>query len=116
PLIDHSQSEQKDEAKDKATEDKAQADSEQKKKKSRKRLIAWIILALVLIAGGVTAWMITTPQNVSVPDVTNMTQAEAESKLKEKNLSVGNIIPELSTTVEKDKVTRTNPESGSNVR
>ncbi|BDM76684.1 Stk1 family PASTA domain-containing Ser/Thr kinase [Lactococcus garvieae] len=116
PLIDHSQSEQKDEAKDKATEDKAQADSEQKKKKSRKRLIAWIILALVLIAGGVTAWMITTPQNVSVPDVTNMTQAEAESKLKEKNLAVGNIIPELSTTVEKDKVTRTNPESGSNVR
>ena len=116
PLIDHPQAEQKDEAKDKASEDKAKTDSEPKKKKSRKGLIAWIILALVLIAGGITAWMITTPQNVSVPDVTNMTQAEAESKLKEKNLAVGNIIPELSTTVEKDKVTRTNPESGSNVR
>ncbi|WP_285006151.1 Stk1 family PASTA domain-containing Ser/Thr kinase [Lactococcus formosensis] len=116
PLIDNPQSEQKDEAKDSVAEDKVKTDPELIKKKSRKGLIAWIVLALVLIAGGVTAWMITTPQNVSVPDVTNMTQEEAESKLKDKNLTVGNIIPELSTTVEKDKVTRTNPESGSNVR
>jgi serine/threonine protein kinase len=87
-----------------------------KKKKSRKALIAWIVLALLLIGGGVAAWIITTPQNVSVPDVTNMTQEEAETTIKEKNLTVGNIIQELSTSVEKDKVTRTNPEAGSNVR
>lgn len=93
----------------------APASATPKKKKNRKALIGWIIFAVLLI-GGVAAWMITTPQNVSVPDVTNMTQAEAESKIKASNLEVGNIIPELSDNIEKDKVTRTNPDAGSNVR
>ncbi|MEY8538554.1 Stk1 family PASTA domain-containing Ser/Thr kinase [Lactococcus muris] len=113
PLIDNPQEEKI----NKETEKERKTDPEvPKKKKSRKALFGWLILALVLIGGGIAAWMITSPQNVSVPDVTNMTQAEAESKLRENHLEVGNVIQELSSTVEKDKVTRTNPTAGSNVR
>ena len=55
PLIDNPQEEKI----NKETEKERKTDPEvPKKKKSRKALFGWLILALVLIGGGIAAWML----------------------------------------------------------
>jgi hypothetical protein len=49
---------------------------------------------------------------IQVPDVTNLTEAEAKARLTDAKLTFDGVIPESSTTVEKDRVIATDPQAG----
>ena len=80
-----------------------------KKKRVPKGLIIGGVVALILVIA-VAALIWTTPKEVKVPDVTNMTVAQAKTVLENKKLKVGREIKEISDLPE-GKVTRTNPEA-----
>lgn len=111
PLID------KKEDNDSQTDEKA-ASSEvgNKNKKSKKGLIIGLIVLLLVVGGATLAWVVSTPSNVKVPNVANMTQSEAESAIKKADLKVGAIRKDSSSDVAKNKVTRTDPTSRTYVR
>ena len=88
---------------------------EQKKKKSKKGLIIGLILALLLIAGGVWAWTAMTPSNVTIPDVAGKAQKEAKAELEAAHLSV-TVKQENSDTIDSGKATRTDPTANTQVR
>lgn len=80
-----------------------------KKKRVPKGLIIGGVVALILVIA-VAALIWTTPNEVKVPDVTNMTVAQAKTVLENNKLKVGREIKEISDLPE-GKVTRTNPEA-----
>lgn len=80
-----------------------------KKKRVPKGLIIGGVVALILVIA-VAALIWTTPKEVKVPDVTNMTVAQAKTVLENNKLKVGREIKEISDLPE-GKVTRTNPEA-----
>lgn len=80
-----------------------------KKKRVPKGLIIGGVVALILVIA-VAALIWTTPKEVKVPDVTNMTVAQAKTVLENNKLKVGREIKENSDLPE-GKVTRTNPEA-----
>ena len=80
-----------------------------KKKRVPKGLIIGGVVALILVIA-VVALIWTTPKEVKVPDVTNMTVAQAKTVLENNKLKVGREIKEISDLPE-GKVTRTNPEA-----
>ena len=80
-----------------------------KKKRVHKGLIIGGVVALILVIA-VAALIWTTPKEVKVPDVTNMTVAQAKTVLENNKLKVGREIKEISDLPE-GKVTRTNPEA-----
>ena len=80
-----------------------------KKKRVPKGLIIGGVVALILVIA-VAALIWTTPKEVKVPDVTNMTVAQAKTDLENNKLKVGREIKEISDLPE-GKVTRTNPEA-----
>ncbi|QIW54739.1 Stk1 family PASTA domain-containing Ser/Thr kinase [Lactococcus raffinolactis] len=80
-----------------------------KKKRVPKGLIIGGVAALILVIA-VAALIWTTPKEVKVPDVTNMTVAQAKTVLENNKLKVGREIKEISDLPE-GKVTRTNPEA-----
>lgn len=80
-----------------------------KKKRVPKGLVIGGVVALVLVLA-VAALIWTTPKEVKVPDVTNMTVAQAKTVLENNKLKVGSEIKEISDLPE-GKVTRTNPEA-----
>lgn len=80
-----------------------------KKKRVPKGLIIGDVVALILVIA-VAALIWTTPKEVKVPDVTNMTVAQAKTVLENNKLKVGREIKEISDLPE-GKVTRTNPEA-----
>ena len=80
-----------------------------KKKRVPKGLIIGGVVALILVIA-VAALIWTTPKEVKVPDVTNMTVAQAKEILESNKLKVGREIKEISDLPE-GKVTRTNPEA-----
>ncbi|MBS7576861.1 MULTISPECIES: Stk1 family PASTA domain-containing Ser/Thr kinase [unclassified Enterococcus] len=86
------------------------------KKWSKKKKILLILGILAALVGLILFAILTTPKDVTVPDVTNQTQADAEDTLKESNLKVGKIIEESSDSVDSGKVTRTNPKADSVVK
>ena len=108
---------EKKEDNDSQTDEKA-ASSEvgNKNKKSKKGLIIGIIVFLLVVGGATLAWVVSTPSNVKVPNVANMTQSEAESAIKKADLKVGAIRKDSSSDVAKNKVTRTDPTSRTYVR
>ena len=79
------------------------------KKRVPKGLLIGGVVALVLVLA-VAALIWTTPREVKVPDVTNMTVAQARTVLENNKLKVGREIKEISDLPE-GKVTRTNPEA-----
>jgi beta-lactam-binding protein with PASTA domain/tRNA A-37 threonylcarbamoyl transferase component Bud32 len=90
---------------------------------SRKTLIAAIVGGLVLLAlvvvgivllnsGGDDAPATPAAVQVAVPDLVNQTQEAATASLTSKNLAVGAITPEASSTVGKGLVIRTDPAAG----
>lgn len=81
-------------------------DSSKKKRSFKGLIIGGVIVALLAVA--VAALILTTPKEVKVPDVTNMTVAQAREVLKNNNLKVGQEIKEVSE-LPAGKVTRTNP-------
>ena len=97
-------------------EEKKAVQEEPKKKKKKKW--PWILLLLFIIigAGTIYAFIQTSPKDVKVPDVTNLTEADAKVKLADANLEVSDVQPVKSDTVEAGKVVETNPKAGSSVK
>ena len=58
----------------------------------------------------------TGPQKLAVPDVTGMTQNQARDALKQAGLTVGNVTTEDDPSQDKDKVLRTDPAVGTEVK
>lgn len=87
-----------------------------KKKKGKKRLII-IFLLLMLGIGGVVGYMLTSSAEISVPQVENMTEAQARAAIKNANLSVDSKTSEVSSdTVQKGRVVKTNPAAGTMIK
>ncbi len=97
-------------------EEKKAVQEEPKKKK--KKIWPWILLLLLIIisAGAIYAFIQTSPKDVKVPDVTNLTEADAKVKLADANLEVSDVQKVKSDTVEAGKVVETNPKAGSSVK
>ena len=97
-------------------EEKKVVQEEPKKKKKKKW--PWILLLLFIIisAGTIYAFIQTSPKDVKVPDVTNLTEADAKVKLADANLEVSDVQKVKSDTVEAGKVVETNPKAGSSVK
>lgn len=97
-------------------EEKKVVQEEPKKKKKKKW--PWILLLLfIIISGGaIYAYIQTSPKDVKVPDVTNLTEADAKVKLADANLEVSDVQKVKSDTVEAGKVVETNPKAGSSVK
>ena len=111
PLID------KKEDNDSQTDEKA-ASSEvgNKNKKSKKGLIIGLIILLLVVGGATLAWVVSTPTNVKIPNVTNSTLSQAKSKIKDAKLKVGTVHKQQSSTIAEGKVIKTDPTSGITVR
>lgn len=61
----------------------------------------------------VQVWFSAGPQQVSIPDVTGMTQDEAKKTLEDAGFIIGSVSSEDSATVDKDHITRTDPVASS---
>lgn len=111
PLID------KKEDNDSQTDEKA-ASSEvgNKNKKSKKGLIIGLVILLLVVGGATLAWVVSTPTNVKIPNVTNSTLSQAKSKIKDAKLKVGTVHKQQSSTIAEGNVIKTVPTSGTTVR
>ncbi len=90
---------------------------QQEEKKSRKGLIFTLLLIpLLLVMGLIYFIMQSAPEEVEVPNLENITLAEATQQLEELNLSVGEVSEETNDEIEAGNVIRSNPSSGSMVR
>jgi serine/threonine-protein kinase len=96
-------------------------DDEADRRRKRNRIIALVVGALVLIGGAVAIALAVssgggddTPAvtQVTVPDLTGLTQDEATARITEAGLTVGTVSRETSTEAEKDTVLSSNPASG----
>lgn len=77
------------------------------KKKNRKWLLPFILLLLVFAL--LLVYLFSGTDDVQIPDVSGMTEAEAVQTLLEANLIVGDTIPEASDEIDEGLVTRTSP-------
>ena len=90
-------------------------DEEEPVKKKRKW--PWVLLLVISVIGIIAfAFLHSSPKEVQVPDVTNLTEAAAKIKLADAKLSVTGVIPVQSDEVESGKVIETNPKAGSTVK
>ena len=91
-------------------------DEEKPVKKRRKW--PWIILLLLISIVGIMAFVFlqSSPKEVQVPDVTNLTEAVAKTKLADAKLNVTDVIQVKSEEIESGKVIETNPKAGSTVK
>ena len=96
-------------------EEKKQVDDAPKKKK---RKWPWILLLFIILISslGIYAFMQSSPKDIKVPDVSNLTVEEAKAKLVDANLEVSDVQQVKSDTVEEGKVVETNPKAGSSVK
>ncbi|WP_028273033.1 Stk1 family PASTA domain-containing Ser/Thr kinase [Atopococcus tabaci] len=95
--------------------DKVQTQPEENKKKKRKK---WLIPVLLLLAtfAAFLVFLLSGTDDVQVPDVSGMTEAEAVQALMQANLVLGETILESSEEVEEGRVTRTSPAGDSTVK
>src|SRR5699024_8753713 len=85
-------------------------------KRLRKLLIqVSVVLLVILLAVGAYALYNQTIRYVTVPDVENLSQAEAMALLEEENISVGNVINNWHDTVVQGNVIETDPEMGERI-
>ena len=91
---------------------------DEEKNVKKKRKWSWIILLLLISIIGIMAYAFlqSTPKEVQVPDVTNLTEAAAKTKLADAKLNVTDVIQVTSDEIEKGKVIETNPKAGSTVK
>ncbi len=88
-----------------------------KNKKNKKFWMILSALAVVLVGVIVATFYFTAPEDVKVPDVTDLTLAEATSLLEEKNLKVNPTPKEVSDEkIKKGSVVKTDPEKGATVK
>ena len=85
-----------------------------KKKKIAILSISFIVLIILSVVGGylLVSSMFGAPKNVTVPDVTGLTIAEAESKLKELKITYEISEEKYSSSVEVGKIISQNPPKG----
>lgn len=90
---------------------------EEKPFKKKKRW-PWVLLLMMISIVGIMAFLFfkTSPKEVQVPDVTNLTEAAAKIKLADAKLSVTDVVQVQSDEVESGKVIETNPKAGSTVK
>ncbi|REC32531.1 serine/threonine protein kinase [Enterococcus pseudoavium] len=87
-----------------------------KKKKGKKRFI-FIFLLLMLTVGAVTGYLMIRSEEIAVPQVEDMTEAEARTTLEAAKLTVDSKTDEVaSDTIKKGHIVKTNPESGTMVK
>ncbi|RZI49075.1 Stk1 family PASTA domain-containing Ser/Thr kinase [Lactococcus kimchii] len=97
-------------------ENKKTQSKKSKKKKAKRNLLVLALIMLLVVAGVASAWLLSSPKNVEVPSVTNLTETQAEAKIKAANLEVGTVHKQQSSSVATGKAIKTNPTSGSTVR
>lgn len=91
-------------------------DEEKPVKKRRKW--PWLFLLLLISIIGIMAFVFlqSSPKEVQVPDVTNLTEAAAKTKLADAKLNVTDVIQVKSDEIESGKVIETSPKAGSTVK
>lgn len=108
----------------KAKEEKKEKKSKKNKKSEQQRkadrLATWLAIAtvLVLILGAIgTYFIMNMAQNISVPDVKNMTVDEAKKTLQDKGLSVSSEIEySISDSTDEGRVITQSPDSGKKIK
>lgn len=90
---------------------------DEEKPVKKKRKWPWLLLLMISVIGIMTfVFLRSSPKEVQVPDVTNLTEAAAKIKLADAKLSVTDVIQVQSDEVESGKVIETNPKAGSIVK
>ena len=90
---------------------------DEEKPVKRKRKWPWVLLLMISVIGIMAfAFLHSSPKEVQVPDVTNLTEAAAKIKLADAKLNVTDVIQVQSDEVESGKVIETNPKAGSTVK
>ena len=90
---------------------------DEEKPVKKKRKWPWVLLLMISVIGILAfAFLHSSPKEVQVPDVTNLTEAAAKIKLADAKLSVTDIIHVQSDEIESGKVIETNPKAGSTVK
>ena len=90
---------------------------DEEKPVKKKRKWPWVLLLMISVIGIMAfAFLHSTPKEVQVPDVTNLTEAAAKIKLADAKLNVTDVIQVQSDEVESGKVIETNPKAGSTVK
>ena len=96
----------------KASATKAPAKKVPKKKRRLRTRYKVLFGFMLLVIAAFCALLYSSPQTVSVPDVSDKTLAEARSLIEAKNLAVGDVVEENSDSVTAGNVIRTNPKAG----
>ena len=91
-------------------------DEEKPVKKKRKWPWVFLLLLISIIGIMVLVFLQSSPKEVQVPDVTNLTEAVAKTKLADAKLNVTDVIQVKSDEIESGKVIETNPKAGSTVK
>ena len=91
---------------------------DEEKPVKKKRKWPWLILLLLISIIGIMAFVFlqSSPKEVQVPDVTNLTEAAAKTKLADAKLNVTDVIQVKSDEIESGKVIETSPKAGSTVK
>ena len=90
---------------------------DEEKPVKKKRKWPWVLLLMISVIGIMAfAFLHSSPKEVQVPDVTNLTEAAAKIKLADAKLNITDVIQVQSDEVESGKVIETNPKAGSTVK
>ncbi len=91
---------------------------DEEKPVKKKRKWPWVFLLLLISIVGIMFFVFlqSSPKEVQVPDVTNLTEAVAKTKLADAKLNVTDVIQVKSEEIESGKVIETNPKAGSTVK
>ncbi|MDT1996413.1 serine/threonine protein kinase [Carnobacterium divergens] len=92
-------------------------DNQKKKKKKKKKLIFFSILGILLLAViGFFAIALSAPKEVTIPDLSGMTESQAERELAKLKLKVGKVTEEANEKIAEGKVIRTDPKEEKEVK
>ena len=91
---------------------------DEEKPVKKKRKWPWVFLLLLISIVGIMAlvFLQSSPKEVQVPDVTNLTEVAAKTKLADAKLNVTDVIQIKSDEIESGKVIETSPKAGSTVK
>ncbi|WP_027107551.1 Stk1 family PASTA domain-containing Ser/Thr kinase [Lacticigenium naphthae] len=104
-----------DQVSDTPIESSTKAEGNIQKKDTKKKKWPWLFLLLLPLIVGII-YIVSLPNDVSIPDVAGMTETEAEEALTEQSLVIKETLFEASDEFDEDTVTRTNPRIGSIVK
>lgn len=101
-------------------EEKATAKQSGPKKSRKRKIISWTFFAVLMaIFAAFIIWIVfynNREQEVAVPDVVNLTQAEAKSQLEAIGLQVGDVTEQSSEDVDEDHIISTDPKATVDVK